>query len=732
MNKNSKIFVAGHNGLVGSALVKRLKELGYDNIITRNRRDLDLTSEMETKLFFALEMPEYVFDCAAMVGGIAANNTQGADFMLNNLKIQNNIIESCHKFNVKKLLFLGSSCFTPNTMIETMNGQKEIKDICIGDMVLTHKNNYKKVYHLTKKLVNEELIKISTNGWNTISCTKNHEIFTKNRGFIIADNLEKNDILVIPKGKNNKNDLVDILIDNIDKNKYLAYNEMLENINISPTKLSKKYNLSIATIVGWYYNNTKPNIHHIKNNIIDLKDNLSKLCGYYLAEGWISGKKTNKRGSKHNIMLSPGYNEDFANDIKNSFIKVFNLEPTKKLMRTSYKVGYQSNKMIYNFFEQFYLSDVHKAYNKIIPDFILNSSNESIKQFLKGYWRGDGHYTNRKERIGQYLASCSSVSKTMIYQLQKLLLKFNIHSTIYKKPKNRYVKIENRIVFERDSWELKITGKFAIYFIENILDIKLNEKLIKNKSNDPTFDDDFMYINIKKIENIKYNDYVYDLSVEDDISYTANGFAVHNCIYPKNSPQPIKEEYLLTSELEKTNEPYAIAKIAGLKLCEYFKKQYGDNFISVMPTNLYGSSQDNYNKETSHVLPALIRKIHDAKMNNDSSVILWGDGTPLREFLHVNDLANALIFLMNNYDEIETINVGTGTDITIKDLANKIKSIIKYDGEIIWDSSKPNGTMRKLLNCDKIHKLGWNHTINIDEGLKLTYEEFIKNTPRKL
>jgi GDP-L-fucose synthase len=313
MNKNSKIFVAGHNGLVGSALVKKLKELGYTNLITKSHSELDLTSEMNTKIFFSLEHPEYVFDCAALVGGIQANNSRGADFMLNNLKIQNNIIECCHEFKTTKLLFLGSSC-----------------------------------------------------------------------------------------------------------------------------------------------------------------------------------------------------------------------------------------------------------------------------------------------------------------------------------------------------------------------------------------------------------------------------------IYPRNSPQPIKEEYLLTSELEKTNEPYAIAKICGLKLCEYFGKQYNDNFISVMPTNLYGSSQDNYDLETSHVLPAMIRKIHDAKINNDKSVTLWGDGTPMREFLHVDDLAESLIFLMLNYNEMEPINIGTGKDISIFELAMKIKSVIDYNGLIEWNTTKPNGTLRKLLNVNKIHNLGWKHKIELDEGLKITYDRFLENTPKKL
>jgi GDP-L-fucose synthase len=201
-------------------------------------------------------------------------------------------------------------------------------------------------------------------------------------------------------------------------------------------------------------------------------------------------------------------------------------------------------------------------------------------------------------------------------------------------------------------------------------------------------------------------------------------FLGSSCIYPKLSPQPIKEKYLLTSELEKTNEAYALAKISGLKYCEYLNKQYNTNFISVMPTNLYGPN-DNYNPEHSHVLPALIRKFHEAKKNNLDSVVCWGDGTPFREFLYVDDLANLCVFLMNNYSENETINAGTGIEITIKELSELVAKIVGFNGSIKWDNTKPNGTPRKLLDVSKLKKIGWHHTINLEEGIKLAYADFL-------
>ena len=206
-------------------------------------------------------------------------------------------------------------------------------------------------------------------------------------------------------------------------------------------------------------------------------------------------------------------------------------------------------------------------------------------------------------------------------------------------------------------------------------------------------------------------------------------FLGSSCIYPRMAQQPMKEGYLLTGELEKTNEAYALAKISGLKYCEYLNKQYGTNYISLMPTNLYGPN-DNYHPTHSHVLPALIRRFHEAKENNLPSVTCWGDGTPLREFLYVDDLANLCVFLMNNYSGNETVNAGTGKEISIKELTELVAKIVGYNGEILWDTSKPNGTPRKLLDISKTKKLGWKYKIELEDGIKYAYEDFLKNPMR--
>jgi len=231
-----------------------------------------------------------------------------------------------------------------------------------------------------------------------------------------------------------------------------------------------------------------------------------------------------------------------------------------------------------------------------------------------------------------------------------------------------------------------------------------------------TYRADFLYENLQIQNNIIHSSYL-------------NGvkklmFLGSSCIYPKLAPQPLKEDYLLTGLLEPTNEPYAIAKIAGIKMCDAYRSQYGCNYISVMPTNLYGYN-DNYHPQNSHVLPALIRRFHEARINNLPDVTIWGTGSPKREFLFADDLAEACYYLMQNYDEEGLVNIGTGEDVSIKDLALLIKDIIGYEGEIKFDTSKPDGTPRKLMDVSKLHNRGWHHKIELRDGIKLAYEDFL-------
>jgi len=249
---------------------------------------------------------------------------------------------------------------------------------------------------------------------------------------------------------------------------------------------------------------------------------------------------------------------------------------------------------------------------------------------------------------------------------------------------------------------------------------------------------DYVFLAAAKVGGIVANntyraDFLYEnLAIQNNVIHQAylHGvkkllFLGSSCIYPKLAPQPLKEDYLLTGLLEPTNEPYAIAKIAGIKLCDAYRNQYGCNFISVMPTNLYGYN-DNYHPENSHVLPALIRKFHEAKTSGSASVSVWGTGSPLREFLFADDLADACYFLMQVYNEAGLVNIGTGHDLSIKDLALLIKEVVGFTGDLVFDSSKPDGTPRKLLDVSKLHTLGWKHRIALQEGLALAYQDFLK------
>lgn len=250
---------------------------------------------------------------------------------------------------------------------------------------------------------------------------------------------------------------------------------------------------------------------------------------------------------------------------------------------------------------------------------------------------------------------------------------------------------------------------------------------------------EYVFLAAAKVGGIHANntypaDFIYDnLMIQNNVIKAAHDFKVtkllflgSTCIYPKMAPQPIKEEYLLTGALEETNEAYAVAKIAGLEMCKFFKRQYGDNFISCMPTNLYGPN-DNFDLKNSHVLPALIRKFHEAKVNGSDVVEVWGTGTPLREFIYVDDMAAACIFLMENYDGEQHVNIGTGEEVSIRQLAETVKEVVGFEGELVFNTNMPDGTPRKLTTVDKLHELGFMHKVSLNEGIKLSYNWFLEN-----
>jgi len=282
---------------------------------------------------------------------------------------------------------------------------------------------------------------------------------------------------------------------------------------------------------------------------------------------------------------------------------------------------------------------------------------------------------------------------------------------------------------------------------ENIITRELNELDLRNQDAVNNFfkldKPEYVFLAAAKVGGIHANntypaEFIYDnLMIESNIIHAAYEnkvkkllFLGSSCIYPKMAQQPIKEEYLLTGALEPTNEAYAIAKIAGLEMCKFYRRQYGCDFISAMPTNLYGIN-DNFDLNTSHVLPALIRKFHEAKIENKTEVVLWGSGNALREFLYVDDLADALVHLMNHYSDEIHINIGTGEDLSIHELALIIKEVIGYKGNIVYDTSKPDGTPRKLLNVDRLHESGWKHQTTLKAGIAYVYEWYLKHYLKK-
>lgn len=282
---------------------------------------------------------------------------------------------------------------------------------------------------------------------------------------------------------------------------------------------------------------------------------------------------------------------------------------------------------------------------------------------------------------------------------------------------------KNIIAVNRREVDLLDQSQVANFFKKNQIDyVFLAAAKVGGILANNTHRADFIYQNLEIQNNVIHQSYRHKVK--------KLLFLGSSCIYPKFSTQPIVEESLLTAELEKTNEYYAIAKIAGIKMCEAYRDQYGCNFISCMPTNLYGQN-DNYNLQSSHVLPALIRKFHEAKVNKSKEVVLWGSGSPRREFLYVDDLADACVFLMQKYDGREFLNIGTGSDVSVKELADLVSKVVGYKGNIVWDTSKPDGTPKKLLDVTRINKLGWKHKISIELGIRKTYKHFLSELADK-
>ena len=279
-------------------------------------------------------------------------------------------------------------------------------------------------------------------------------------------------------------------------------------------------------------------------------------------------------------------------------------------------------------------------------------------------------------------------------------------------------------IITRTHAELDLTDQQAVrhfFATEKIDQVYLAAAKVGGIHANNTYPADFIYQNLMMEANVIHQ--AWSAGVQKLL------FLGSSCIYPRMAPQPMKESCLLTSELEKTNEAYALAKISGLKYCEFLNRQYGTDYISVMPTNLYGPN-DNYHPTHSHVLPALIRRFHEAKVSGAKEVVCWGTGTPLREFLYVDDLADACVYLMNTYSGNETVNLGTGKELTIRELTELVAKVVGYTGEIKWDPSKPDGTPRKLLDVSKLESLGYHYTTELEDGIRLTYEDFLNNPMR--
>ena len=662
MKKDSRIFVAGHRGLVGSAILKKLKEEGYTNLIIATRQELDLTNQQDTQLFFANKKPEYVFLCAALVGGIHDNNTRRADFIYNNLQIQNNVIHWSKVFGVKKLLYLGSSCiypkfakqpikeeylltseleqtnepyaiakiagikmcesyrrqydcnfisvmptnlygsecFSDDTEVLTVNGIKNIKDINIGD----------KVYTLNKDTQNVEIEnvmdtqKVKTNEFYNFKSRNCDFRVTPTHKMLFKSRPEYP--LIKREAQYFKN--------KIGKKGYI----MLPNNK--PIKEGELYKFNLMDYKDEHhiirdYDNFMRDGKHSRMKYHPSEYDLMDLChfiGWYVSEGSIvDNMKTKCVGldcGQIRISQNKNENPDYYNEIDDLLNRL--------------GVNYGKDNYAFYFtsraFKKFIREEIGVgSSNKKIPKFVFNLPLEYRKVVYESLMKGDGNKSGLR-----YTTKSTTLKNDFIHLCLTLGIKLGS-------------------IYDDGNWRITIIGK--------------------------TRDMNFSYKGIS-IDN-----------VDDEDAYCITTEKNHNIFAGRNN------------------------KFNWVGQC------------------------DNYDLEKSHVFAAMIRKFHDAKMRGDDSVELWGDGSPMREFLHVDDFADASIHLMKNYNEEQPLNVGTGTDITIHDLAHKIKDIIGFNGDIVWNTEKPNGTPRKLLDVSKLHNTGWKHKIELDEGIKTTYEKYLSD-----
>lgn len=673
----NKILITGATGFLGQHLEDELRDSGYKNIEGIGSNICDLRIQEDVNNYIFTSNPNIVIHCAATVGGIGANRHNPGQFCYENLIMGANLIEACRKYceNIKKFILIGTVCFTKDAYINTKNTYKHIDQITISDKDIL--NTYKHKY-------DGYLYTIHPIGCEKFTCTKEHPIAVKRNNIVTwikAHDIKVGDILCIPR----------------------KTRKIIQNLYVDIPKTDKDCK--------------------IKFDKLEITPDIAYLLGWFLAEGC-----TSQKGS--DITLYFGDEIDYINKLI-KIIEDLHLHYTliKLKNQKGYKLLFYNKQLNHWLRKEFYTNDIKTCHYKKIPDFIYNLNDLSLNNFLVGYIQGDGHiaYRNYKEGLKINTIQVSSVSRCLIYQLRDIFLSLDIYASIHlTKASNNHI-ICNRKVNCNDNWTLKFSGQNC----KNTI-LKLFPHLTNKTKNSHRLsrynihhDTNYYFIPVYSIlkKYVKNTD-VYNLHTINE-TYTVNNILVHNCSYPKYTSIPFKEDSLFDGYPEETNAYYGIAKSALMVLLQSYRKQYDFPGITLLPVNMYGTG-DSLNMATNHVIPAMIIKLLTAKRNNVPEVTLWGTGNPTREFLYVNDCAKAICLAMERYDDEKPVNIGTGKEIKIRDLAELIAQKIEYEGKIIWDYVNPDGQPRRCLDVSRAKEFGFEATTSLSDGLNKTIE-WIKN-----
>jgi len=695
---NSTILITGAGGFLGHHTVKAFKE--YKNggtngarkgikILMPTHNELDLLEEDDISCYMTEHQPDIVIHLAAICGGIGANRERPGEFLYNNLIMTTNLIEWCARLTrnqdgptIHKFVGVGTVCFTSDAFIKTGNSYTTIDNISLDHKVSSRNFADCSVVDIFERQYSGNLYHIRPYGAETLTVTSEHPFLVlrnQNEIWVEAQDIVDTDRLVIPIYKPTKRSTV-----------------------VRIPQFECKY--PVANL-----KNTHP--YHLPSELV-VDKNIARLFGWFLAEGC-----TNKQG----INLYFGDEPDQIRDIADITHQLgFSSQPKNIPNQKGSRLDVNSYQLRDFCRQHFYTSqEIHRSHTKKIPDFVFSLPDQLQLVFLRSFIDGDGHieYDSRNQKLKSI--QITTTSRCLAYQIRDIMLHYGIFGNIHHRSAPGIAKICGRYVNARESWVVKWTGQ-NLTKLSTLIYPELDDQTARKSRWDVVVCENRAYVPIYPITTSQSTLSVYNFGTVDE-TYTANGVVVHNCSYPKHTPIPFREENLYNGYPEETNAPYGIAKRVQLEMLKAYRAQYGFNGIYLIPVNMCGE-WDNFDDSSSHVIPAMLKKFHRAKMENASSVTLWGDGSASREFLYAGDCADAILRATLLYDDSEPVNIGTGNEVTIKELAEKVRKVVGYEGVILWDISKPNGQPRRCLDTSRA-RVGFGFTAKtpLDDMLDRSY-----------